>query len=181
MSRPTMTFSLRPRRLSTAPLIDASVSTRVVSWKRRRGDEAFGGERGLGDAEQQRASDCRTATVGDHAVVSLRGSGTCPPAVRAGSWSRRLPRSSPSGASAGRWSRCACRRWPRPGAGRLPGFRSPGKPCSSFSPSTARMSCGLSGPSISGSPARTRSPSWTLMWMPRGTEYSFSSPLSAVT
>ena len=33
MTRPTMTFSLRPRRPSTLPLIAASVSTRVVSWK----------------------------------------------------------------------------------------------------------------------------------------------------
>ena len=30
-----------------------------------------------------------------------------------------------------------------------------------FSPSTSRMSCGLSGPSMSGSPAWTRSPSFT--------------------
>ena len=28
-----MTFSLRPRRLSTEPLMLASVRTRVVSWK----------------------------------------------------------------------------------------------------------------------------------------------------
>src|ERR1700678_3139820 len=33
MRRPTMTFSLRPRRLSTEPLMLASVRTRVVSWK----------------------------------------------------------------------------------------------------------------------------------------------------
>src|SRR5216684_3585031 len=32
MSRPTMTFSFSPRRWSTAPLMEASVSTRVVSW-----------------------------------------------------------------------------------------------------------------------------------------------------
>src|SRR4029453_7465486 len=31
---------------------------------------------------------------------------------------------------------------------------------------------GLLGPSISGSPARTRSPSWTLTCTPRGSEYS---------
>ena len=31
--------------------------------------------------------------------------------------------------------------------------------CSSFSPSTSRMSCGLRGPSMSGSPTLTRSPS----------------------
>ena len=33
MSLPMMTFSLRPIRWSLAPLIAASVSTRVVSWK----------------------------------------------------------------------------------------------------------------------------------------------------
>src|ERR1022692_4687372 len=32
MRRPTMTFSFRPRRWSTAPWMEASVSTRVVSW-----------------------------------------------------------------------------------------------------------------------------------------------------
>ena len=32
MSRPTITFSLRPSRVSTLPLTAASVSTRVVSW-----------------------------------------------------------------------------------------------------------------------------------------------------
>src|ERR1700694_404419 len=32
MRRPTMTFSFRPRRWSTLPEMDASVSTRVVSW-----------------------------------------------------------------------------------------------------------------------------------------------------
>ena len=33
ISRPTMTFSLRPSSVSTLPLTAASVSTRVVSWK----------------------------------------------------------------------------------------------------------------------------------------------------
>src|ERR1700712_812529 len=33
ITRPTMTFSLRPRRPSILPLIAASVRTRVVSWK----------------------------------------------------------------------------------------------------------------------------------------------------
>ena len=32
MSRPTITFSFRPRRSSFLPMIAASVSTRVVSW-----------------------------------------------------------------------------------------------------------------------------------------------------
>src|SRR5919198_14012 len=44
--------------------------------------------------------------------------------------------------------------------------------CSAFSPSTFRMSCGFDGPSINGSPARTRSPSCTLTWTPRGSAYS---------
>src|ERR1022692_2363141 len=35
--------------------------------------------------------------------------------------------------------------------------------CSSFAPRTARMSCGSRGPSMRGSPAFTRSPSWTLI------------------
>ena len=43
------------------------------------------------------------------------------------------------------------------------------------------MSCGLLGPSISGSPARTRSPSWTLTCTPRGSEYSLGSPPSSGT
>ena len=30
---PTITFSFNPSKLSTFPLIDASVNTRVVSWK----------------------------------------------------------------------------------------------------------------------------------------------------
>src|SRR5207237_265246 len=34
------------------------------------------------------------------------------------------------------------------------------------------MSWGLLGPSINGSPARTRSPSCTLTWTPRGNPYS---------
>src|SRR6186997_734865 len=43
------------------------------------------------------------------------------------------------------------------------------------------MSCGLIAPSISGSPARTRSPSCTLMWIERGTRYSRVSPRSLST
>ena len=64
-----MTFSLRPRRLSTAPLMDASVSTRVVSWKLAAEMKRVGRERRLGDAEQQRTADCRTATFGDDTLV----------------------------------------------------------------------------------------------------------------
>ena len=43
------------------------------------------------------------------------------------------------------------------------------------------MSWGLRGPSMSGSPAFTRSPSWTLMCTPRGSEYSRCSPSSPTT
>ena len=43
-------------------------------------------------------------------------------------------------------------------------------------PRPNRMSCGLLGPSISGSPARTRSPSWTFTCTPRGSEYSLGLP-----
>src|ERR1700682_4946542 len=48
--------------------------------------------------------------------------------------------------------------------------------CSAFSPSTFRMSCGFDGPSINGSPARTRSPSCTLTCTPRRSAYSRGSP-----
>ena len=37
----------------------------------RRRDEAVGGERRLGDAEEQRTTDCRTATLHEHALVFL--------------------------------------------------------------------------------------------------------------
>ena len=43
------------------------------------------------------------------------------------------------------------------------------------------MSCGLRGPSMSGSPARTRSPSWTFTCTPRGSEYSRASAPSSGT
>ena len=43
------------------------------------------------------------------------------------------------------------------------------------------MSCGLLGPSISCSPARTRSPSCTLTCTPRGSEYSRGSVPSSGT
>ena len=59
MSRPMMTFSLRPRRSSVLPQIAASVSTLVVSWK----DEALMNDsverRRLRDAEEQRLGDRR--------------------------------------------------------------------------------------------------------------------------
>ena len=47
-----ITFSFRPRRWSTLPLIAASVDARGLLEARRR-DERVGAERRLGDAEQQ--------------------------------------------------------------------------------------------------------------------------------
>ena len=66
-----MTFSLRPTRLSLAPLIAASVSTRVVSWKEAaaRNEEVFSdalvtpSSTGLGRGG--------LAALGDDAVVDL--------------------------------------------------------------------------------------------------------------
>ncbi len=43
------------------------------------------------------------------------------------------------------------------------------------------MSCGTSGPSTSGSPARTRLPVWTFMYLPCGTWCSRSTPDSLRT
>ena len=54
--------------MSTAPLMAGFGEHARGLLEGRRGDEGFSGERGLGDAEEQRASDSRTATVGDHAV-----------------------------------------------------------------------------------------------------------------
>ena len=64
-----MTFSLRPRRLSTAPLMDGFGQHARGLLEGCRGDEAVGRERGLGDAEQQRTANGRTSSVGDRAVV----------------------------------------------------------------------------------------------------------------
>ncbi len=43
----------------------------MVSWKDGRRDEAVGRERRLGDAEQERTADGRTAAVHQHALVLL--------------------------------------------------------------------------------------------------------------
>ena len=64
-----MTFSLRPRRWSTLPLIAASVRTRVVSWKLAAEMNESVRERGLGDAEQQRVAARRLLAVRRQAVV----------------------------------------------------------------------------------------------------------------
>ena len=47
----------------------ASVSTRVVSWKLRRGDKRIGRKRGLGDAQQHGFALRRTPARIEHALV----------------------------------------------------------------------------------------------------------------
>ena len=64
-----MTFSLRPRSPSTAPLMGRLGEDTRGLLEGGGGDEGVGRERCLGDAEEQRASDCRTASIGDHAVI----------------------------------------------------------------------------------------------------------------
>jgi len=63
-----MTFSLRPRRLSTEPLMLASVRTRVVSWK-DAAEITNRSRASLGDAQQQRTANRRPATLGNHTLV----------------------------------------------------------------------------------------------------------------
>ena len=71
MSLPMMTFSLRPIRWSLAPLMAASVSTRVVSWKEAAARKRRGVEGGLGHAEQDRLGRRGLAALGQDAVVDL--------------------------------------------------------------------------------------------------------------
>src|SRR6187431_2370338 len=68
ISLPMMTFSLRPTRLSLAPLMAASVSTRVVSWNEAaaRNEDVFSDAL---DAQQNRLGRGRLAALGDDAVV----------------------------------------------------------------------------------------------------------------
>ena len=69
ISRPIVTFSFRPRRWSTLPEIDASVSTRVVSWN----DAAEMNESVESDAFVIPSSSGRpvrrTSARGNHALV----------------------------------------------------------------------------------------------------------------
>ena len=71
MSLPMMTFSLSPIRWSLAPLMAASVSTRVVSWKDAAARKLRGVERRLGHAEQDGLGRRRLAALGQDAVVVL--------------------------------------------------------------------------------------------------------------
>ena len=66
-----MMFSLRPIRLSPRPSMAASVSTRVVSWKRRRGQPRLGGQRRLGDAHDLGATLGGALALLDHAPVGV--------------------------------------------------------------------------------------------------------------
>ena len=66
-----MTFSLSPIRWSLAPLMAASVSTRVVSWKDAAARKLRGVERGLGHAQQDGLGRGRLAALGEDAVVVL--------------------------------------------------------------------------------------------------------------
>ena len=63
ISRPTMTFSLSPWRLSTLPETAASVRTRVVSWKEAAEMKLSVAREAFGDSEQQRTRRRRLATA----------------------------------------------------------------------------------------------------------------------
>ncbi len=64
-----MTFSLRPRSVSIEPLMLASVRTRVVSWKLAAEMKLSVESDALGDAEEERTADSRTAAFGDGLLV----------------------------------------------------------------------------------------------------------------
>ena len=67
----------------------------------------------------------------------------------------------------------------RPAAGRSPGFRRPGISPAPSRRGCVRMSCGLTEPSISGSPALTWSPSCTPICLPLAIRYSAARRLPA--
>ena len=71
MSLPMMTFSLSPIRWSLAPLMAASVSTRVVSWKDAAARKRRRVERRLRHAEEDRLGRRRLAALGQDPVVGL--------------------------------------------------------------------------------------------------------------
>ena len=71
ISRPMMTFSFRPRRWSTFPEIDASVRTRVVSWKLAAEMKESVDSEALVMPEQQRPAARRRAARREHALVLL--------------------------------------------------------------------------------------------------------------
>src|SRR3954468_6454451 len=69
MRRPTMTFSLRPRRWSTRPAMLASVSTRVVSWNEAAEMKLSVDSGRLGDAEEERGAVGGFAAAVHHFLV----------------------------------------------------------------------------------------------------------------
>ena len=71
MSLPMMTFSLSPIRWSLAPLMAASVSTRVVSWKDAAARKLEVLSEALVTPEQDGLGRGRLAALGQDAVVVL--------------------------------------------------------------------------------------------------------------
>ena len=82
ISRPTMTFSFRPRSSSRLPMMAASVSTRVVSWKDAAEMKRVGRQRRLGDAQQHVGVGRRQLAVRAHACRWCRAAPSAPPARR---------------------------------------------------------------------------------------------------
>ena len=71
ISRPMITFSLRPRSWSTAPC-DGGVRQDLGGLlERGRRDPAVGAERGLGDPQDQGLADGRLAALGDNDLVGF--------------------------------------------------------------------------------------------------------------
>src|SRR6266571_1977205 len=177
---PMMMFSLRPSRSSLAPRIAASVNTRVVSWN---------------DAAE--INDC----VVKLAFVMPSNSGSrvdvLPPFFTARSLislKMSLSTFSPSrnSVSPGSTTFTFCSIWRTITPMCLSLIFTPCNrytSCTSFSrysctargPLIRRMSCGFTGPSVSRSPARTRSPSCTRKCFPAGTSYNCASPSSGCT
>src|SRR2546425_829714 len=180
MRWPMMMFSLSPSRSSFAPRIAASVRTRVVSWN---------------DAAEM--NDCVVRL--DLVMPSSNGSLVAgfPPFFTARSFTSRnvsLSTFSPSrnSVSPGSTTRTFCSLWRTITPMCLSLIFTPCSrytSCTSFrryswtarGPLIRRMSCGFTGPSVSRSPARTRSPSWTRRCLPAGTSYSCGSPSSGWT
>ena len=109
ISRPTITFSFSPVRLSTLPAVAASVSTRVVSW-----NEAA--EMKLLVCSDALVMPCSTgiacagrSSFGRAACRSPPRTRCGPPARRPGTSCRPDRGSPPSAASGERSPRCACR------------------------------------------------------------------------
>ena len=163
-----------------APLIAASVSTRVVSWN---------------DAAEMNDWVVSEAFV----IPSSSGSvvAGCPPFLITRSFFSRkgtLSTFSPSrkSASPGSITRtfCSICRTMTPMClsliftpwRRYTSWTSLSRySCTARGPLIRRMSCGLTGPSVRRSPARTLSPSCTRKCLPAGTSYSCGSPVSGCT